>query len=349
VLSVVRGGGTIAGTVAAVGFADAWPLAGLAAASAALGLTAVGWNGVYLAEVSRAVPIEKVGLATGGVLMFTFVGVVLGPSTFGAIVAMTGSYTAAFIAMDVLVLATVVALVAPDAGPATSATLNALAEAAPRGTLEDLHVSAPVTDRIGLEHSRASGRFTGLGLGAEAGPVAVDGASGRFEASGPGVFADVAAGRLRVNVSDRLEQPLRGGHLAGGFAAVPTSEGVRWPFGEASLATRAGTVTATGWLLTPRDGGAPELDVALSLGATRITAVRDLVGTLLMPEPALRWFERAAPFGDVRVARVALRGRLPDAPGGGEGTFEATATLFVPVFSYVMSMGAALLPYITFV
>ena len=56
-------------------------------------------------------PVEKVGLATGGVLMFTFIGAVLGPSTFGAIVAATGSYAAAFIAMDVLVLATVVALV----------------------------------------------------------------------------------------------------------------------------------------------------------------------------------------------------------------------------------------------
>ena len=110
-LLAVLGVGTIASTAAAVGFSDAWPLAGLAAASAALGLTAVGWNGVYLAEVSRAVPMDKVGLATGGVLMFTFVGVVLGPSTFGAIVAMTGSYAAAFIVMDVLVLATVVALV----------------------------------------------------------------------------------------------------------------------------------------------------------------------------------------------------------------------------------------------
>ena len=112
-LLALLGAGTVASTVVAMGFSDAWSLAGLAVASAALGLTAVGWNGVYLAEVSRAVPMDKVGLATGGVLMFTFVGVVLGPSTFGAIVAATGSYTAAFIAMDVLVLATVVTLVVP--------------------------------------------------------------------------------------------------------------------------------------------------------------------------------------------------------------------------------------------
>ena len=104
------GAGTVASTAAAIAFSQSWSLAALAAGSAALGITAVGWNGIYLAEVARAVPIEKVGLATGGVLMFTFVGVMLGPSTFGAIVAMTGSYAAAFIAMDVLVLATVVAL-----------------------------------------------------------------------------------------------------------------------------------------------------------------------------------------------------------------------------------------------
>ena len=105
------GAGTIASTMAVIAFSDAWSFAGLAAASAALGITAVGWNGIYFAEIARAVPVEKVGLATGGVLMFTFIGVVLGPSTFGAIVAATGSYAAAFIAVDVLVLATVLALV----------------------------------------------------------------------------------------------------------------------------------------------------------------------------------------------------------------------------------------------
>ena len=110
-LLAALGAGTIASTVGAIAFSDAWPLAGLAAASVALGATGVGWNGIYLAEVARAVPLDKVGLATGGALMFTFVGVVLGPSTFGAIVAATGSWAAAFITMDALVLATVVALV----------------------------------------------------------------------------------------------------------------------------------------------------------------------------------------------------------------------------------------------
>ena len=110
-LLAVLGVGTMASTVAAMAFSDAWPIAGLAAGCAALGLTAVGWNGIYLAEVARAVPIDKVGPATGGIMMFTFVGVVTGPTAFGAIVATTGSYAAAFIAIDILVLATVLALV----------------------------------------------------------------------------------------------------------------------------------------------------------------------------------------------------------------------------------------------
>ena len=109
-LLAMLGAGTIASTLAAAAFSGAWPFAGLVAVCAALGLTAVGWNGIYLAEVARVVPIEKVGAATGGVLMFTFVGIVVGPSSFAAIVAMTGSHAAALIALDALVLVTVVAL-----------------------------------------------------------------------------------------------------------------------------------------------------------------------------------------------------------------------------------------------
>ena len=107
------GVGIVASTAAAASFSDGWPLAGLAVVCAALGLTTVGWNGVYLAEVARAMPSGKVGSATGGVLLFTFLGIVVGPSTFGAIVAASGSYAPAFLAVAALVLATVAVLLLP--------------------------------------------------------------------------------------------------------------------------------------------------------------------------------------------------------------------------------------------
>ena len=107
------GVGMLACTVALAAFSSGWPLAGIALVCAALGATAVGWNGIYLAEVARVMPIEKVGSATGGMLMFTFVGITVGPSSFAAIVALTGSYTPAFVSIGALVLVTVVVLALP--------------------------------------------------------------------------------------------------------------------------------------------------------------------------------------------------------------------------------------------
>ena len=104
------GAGIIASTAAAAAFSGAWPIWGLAAVCAALGLTAAGWNGIYLAEVARVMPFEKIGAATGGMLMFTFIGIIVGPSSFGVIVAATESYALAFLAIAGLVLIAVVGL-----------------------------------------------------------------------------------------------------------------------------------------------------------------------------------------------------------------------------------------------
>ncbi len=117
-LLAALGIGAIASTAAAACISPAWPLWAVMAVAAGMGLTAVGWNGVYLAEVARAVPQAQVAAATGGVLMFTFLGITVGPSSFGAIVAATGSYPAAFLAMDVLVLLTVAALLVRGRAPA---------------------------------------------------------------------------------------------------------------------------------------------------------------------------------------------------------------------------------------
>jgi len=65
------------------------------------GASAVGWNGVYLAEVARQAPPGKASIATGGTLAFTFLGVVLGPPTFGAISGVFGSYRAGYLALAI--------------------------------------------------------------------------------------------------------------------------------------------------------------------------------------------------------------------------------------------------------
>lgn len=56
------------------------------------GSTAIGWNGVFLAEVARLAPPGQAGLATGGSLCITFLGIVAGPSLFGIMAHLVNSY-----------------------------------------------------------------------------------------------------------------------------------------------------------------------------------------------------------------------------------------------------------------
>jgi MFS family permease len=65
------------------------------------GASAVGWNGVYLAEVARQAPPGKASIATGGTLAMTFLGVVVGPPFFGAIAGASGSYGLAYASLVV--------------------------------------------------------------------------------------------------------------------------------------------------------------------------------------------------------------------------------------------------------
>jgi MFS family permease len=65
-----------------------WPL--LLAVAFAFGVTASGWNGVFLAEVARLAPEGRVGEATGAVLMFGFAGLIMGPLATASIAVVSG-------------------------------------------------------------------------------------------------------------------------------------------------------------------------------------------------------------------------------------------------------------------
>jgi hypothetical protein len=60
------------------------------------GAAAIGWNGVYLAEVARVATPEFAGMATGGALFFTFAGILIGLPAFSLIVEKSGSYPFGF-------------------------------------------------------------------------------------------------------------------------------------------------------------------------------------------------------------------------------------------------------------
>ncbi len=98
--------------VAAALFTVSWPFPAVLAVCVLYGATAVGWNGVFLAEVARLAPEGRVAIVTGGTQFFTFAGVLIGPPVFGAIAAATGSYSAGFVLIAALPLAAGVGLLA---------------------------------------------------------------------------------------------------------------------------------------------------------------------------------------------------------------------------------------------
>ncbi|MBU0860808.1 MAG: MFS transporter, partial [Alphaproteobacteria bacterium] len=77
-------------------FQPTLPVSVLTVTMICLGACASGWNGVFLAAIARTAPPGRVGAATGAILSYTFIGVIVGPSIFAAIFHMLGSYPLCF-------------------------------------------------------------------------------------------------------------------------------------------------------------------------------------------------------------------------------------------------------------
>lgn len=88
--------GMAASAFATLAAGPAWPGWLLFLFASVFGATAVGWNGVFLAEVARIAGIERASRATGGCLFFTFLGVVVTPPLFNLVHALSGHYAIAY-------------------------------------------------------------------------------------------------------------------------------------------------------------------------------------------------------------------------------------------------------------
>jgi predicted MFS family arabinose efflux permease len=73
-----------------------WPAFALALLFIAFGASAVGWNGIYLAEVARNSPQGTVSTVTAGASVWNYAGILIGPAAFATLYRSLGSYTITF-------------------------------------------------------------------------------------------------------------------------------------------------------------------------------------------------------------------------------------------------------------
>ncbi|MDR1709824.1 MAG: MFS transporter [Candidatus Accumulibacter sp.] len=100
-----------AAVVTALAFMDGgWPVWRVMAAGVAVGATSISWNGVYLAEVARVVPLRRIGDATSGSTFFLFIAYAAGPFLFALGVPLAGGYGACFLVVALVQLLAVPAL-----------------------------------------------------------------------------------------------------------------------------------------------------------------------------------------------------------------------------------------------
>ena len=95
-------------SAAVIGLSTAWPKILVVAVFQVLGISAVGWNGVFLSEIARLSPPRAIGSTTGAAMFVTFMGVVAGPPLFSGLHAMLRSYAGSYSLLVVFALAAAV-------------------------------------------------------------------------------------------------------------------------------------------------------------------------------------------------------------------------------------------------
>ena len=117
-LALIGGMAAVCGLALAVA-EPAWPVIVSLVVAGLFGATAIGWNGVQLAEVARLAPRGAVAAVQGATGFVTFSGVVAGPPLFALIASLTGSYRVSF-AVVAIVSAIGAGWMASTAGEARS-------------------------------------------------------------------------------------------------------------------------------------------------------------------------------------------------------------------------------------
>jgi predicted MFS family arabinose efflux permease len=87
-----------------------WPLPVIATFFVVFGAAAVGWNGLFLAEVARCSPQGMVAVATSAAMTWNFGGILIGPALFATLYQVTGRYTSTYALLSLVAACGVLAL-----------------------------------------------------------------------------------------------------------------------------------------------------------------------------------------------------------------------------------------------
>jgi MFS family permease len=111
--------GGLCGVVVSL-FSPEWPHGLMLVVCALFGITAVGWNGVYLAETARLAGKRDIGVITAGVSVYNSLGALGGPALFALLVSVSHTYAPgyAIFAMGPLLLGLKMLLLQPPRNPA---------------------------------------------------------------------------------------------------------------------------------------------------------------------------------------------------------------------------------------
>ncbi len=101
--------GTAVGCFLAAFLGPSWPATIVALFFIVLGTAAVGWNGLFLAEVARWSPRGKVSIATSAAMTWNYAGILIGPALFATVFKAVGSYTVTYGALALVALIAVAA------------------------------------------------------------------------------------------------------------------------------------------------------------------------------------------------------------------------------------------------
>ncbi len=220
--------------------------------------------------------------------------------------------------------------VAPIAGLAHTLPLAAnlrahLADAAPRGRVEDLRLAWDGGSKR-PEQFEVEGRFIGLAMAGSGSLPAVSGLSGRIQSDGNGGKLEIDAGAVAVNWPAQFTEPLAVDWIKGLLSWTYPEGRPLFQLQRLALANADLAASASG-AYRVAESGPGTIDLKVAISRAEVPAIPRYAPLALGPQTR-KWLSTAFEAGSAKDGKMHVQGNLADFPfdkPNQTGIFEVTA------------------------